>query len=398
MDPVARQGRNGLGKRGGDRGVDVKGPGGNTGWGPPTFSFPYLLLPSISNSIMYAKFYCSKGFNVVIARAKITEDARRYPEQDAGAQRYATEVTVACERDQWGRAIVGTFYILACECGPRNLTTKQEVLLSATLIHEVMHVLEFDAHAFIHFTHKKKAGASVEDGGGRGTSGWLADLKEFKKCNEIYAKFSDDTTNVEVQQSNAHEAIPRLHRKLSDSLPFYYREEIQRIKANNQDISHMEALSAAAKNITWEMQDRVSLQSCTKHSGTSLDNESGTLETISNNSLFTLSEIDITLACGETTMSLLWQGFVGYKSVNLGTAASGYITVAQYVVESDVLSYDNPIRMLLPTHSIVVASPSSTLSDKSFLTNGGMHMMADTAAGNSKDPTELCQSVKKRLS
>ncbi|GKD54520.1 hypothetical protein Tco_1287907 [Tanacetum coccineum] len=143
-------------------------------------------------------------------------------------------------------------------------------------------------------------------------------------------------------------------------------------------------------------------------------------------------------------------GFVGYKSVNLGTAASGYITVAQYVVESDVLSYDNPIRMLLPTHSIVVASPSSTLSDKSFLTSGdhpyvvesdvlsydnpirmllpthsivvaspsstlsdksfltsgdhpvgpvcGMHMMADTAAGNSKDPTELCQSVKKRLS
>ncbi|GKB65845.1 high mobility group box domain-containing protein [Tanacetum coccineum] len=183
-------------------------------------------------------------------------------------------------------------------------------------------------------------------------------------------------------------------------------EEIQRIKANNQDISHMEALSAAAKNITWERKDRVSLQSCTKHSGTSLDNESGTLEPISYNSLFTLSEIDITLAGGETTTSLLWQGFVGYKSVNLGTAASGYITVAQYVVESDVLSYDNPIRMLLPTHSIVVASPSPTLSDKSFLTNGdhpvgpvcGMHMMTDTTAGNSKDPTELCQSVKKRLS
>ncbi|GKD32303.1 hypothetical protein Tco_1247812 [Tanacetum coccineum] len=99
-------------------------------------------------------------------------------------------------------------------------------------------------------------------------------------------------------------------------------------------------------------------------------------------------------------------GFVGYKYVNLGTAASGYITVAQYVVESDVLSYDNPIRLLLPTHSIVVASPSSTLSDKSFLISGdhpvgpvcGMHMMADTAAGNSNNSTESCQSVKKRLS
>nr|GEW68540.1 hypothetical protein [Tanacetum cinerariifolium] len=84
---------------------------------------------------------------------------------------------------------------------------------------------------------------------------------------------------------------------------------------------------------------------------------------------------------------------VGCVSVNLGTATSGYITVAWSVVESDVISYDNPVRMLLTTLSIVVASPSSTFSDKSFLINGdhpvspicGNHMMVDTVAGNSND-------------
>ncbi|GJV62409.1 hypothetical protein Tco_1468509 [Tanacetum coccineum] len=98
--------------------------------------------------------------------------------------------------------------------------------------------------------------------------------------------------------------------------------------------------------------------------------------------------------------------FVGCKSVNLGTAASGYITVACSVVESDVLSYDNPVRMLLTTLSIVAASPSSTFSDRSFLISGdhpvspicGNHMMADTVAGNFNDYAQLCQSVKKRLS
>ncbi|GKC41570.1 hypothetical protein Tco_1059292, partial [Tanacetum coccineum] len=68
--------------------------------------------------------------------------------------------------------------------------------------------------------------------------------------------------------------------------------------------------------------------------------------------------------------------------------------------------YDNPVRMLLPTLSIVVASPSSTLSDKSFLINGdhpvgpncGKRIMADTIAGNSNDSAQSCQCVKKMLS
>jgi leishmanolysin len=39
---------------------------------------------------------------------------------------------------------------------PRHLTAEAESLLSATLIHEVMHVLGFDPHAFAHFRDERK--------------------------------------------------------------------------------------------------------------------------------------------------------------------------------------------------------------------------------------------------
>ncbi|KAL8153971.1 hypothetical protein V2J09_011731 [Rumex salicifolius] len=115
---------------------------------------------------------------------------------------------VTCERDQWGRAIAGHVNV-----APRHLTAEAETLLSATLIHEVMHVLGFDPHAFSHFRNERKrrrsqvtrqamdeklgrmvtrvvlprvimharnhygafsenfTGLELEDGGGRGTSG-----------------------------------------------------------------------------------------------------------------------------------------------------------------------------------------------------------------------------------
>jgi leishmanolysin len=86
---------------------------------------------------------------------------------------------VACERDQWGRAIAGlptpATCIQASKCGgvlfgpnilisfaghvnvaPRHLTAEAETLLSATLIHEVLHVLGFDPHAFTHFRDERK--------------------------------------------------------------------------------------------------------------------------------------------------------------------------------------------------------------------------------------------------
>ncbi|VFQ99153.1 unnamed protein product [Cuscuta campestris] len=115
---------------------------------------------------------------------------------------------VTCERDQWGRAVAGHVNV-----APRHLTAESETLLSASLIHEVMHVLGFDPHAFAHFRDERKrrriqvteqamdeklgrlvtrvvlprvimharyhyrafsanfSGLELEDGGGRGTSG-----------------------------------------------------------------------------------------------------------------------------------------------------------------------------------------------------------------------------------
>ncbi|CAH9100322.1 unnamed protein product [Cuscuta epithymum] len=115
---------------------------------------------------------------------------------------------VTCERDQWGRAVAGHVNV-----APRHLTAESETLLSASLVHEVMHVLGFDPHAFAHFRDERKrrriqvteqamddklgrlvtrvvlprvimharyhyqafsanfTGLELEDGGGRGTSG-----------------------------------------------------------------------------------------------------------------------------------------------------------------------------------------------------------------------------------
>ncbi|KAK4434488.1 hypothetical protein Salat_0611600 [Sesamum alatum] len=65
---------------------------------------------------------------------------------------------VACERDQWGRAIAGHVNV-----APRHLTAEAETLLSATLIHEVTHVLGFDPHAFAHFRDERKKKANSGD-------------------------------------------------------------------------------------------------------------------------------------------------------------------------------------------------------------------------------------------
>lgn len=58
---------------------------------------------------------------------------------------------MACERDQWSRAIAGRVNV-----APRHLSAEAETLLSATLIHEGMHVLGCHPHAFAHFRDERK--------------------------------------------------------------------------------------------------------------------------------------------------------------------------------------------------------------------------------------------------
>ncbi|KAI3965304.1 hypothetical protein MKW92_002813 [Papaver armeniacum] len=90
---------------------------------------------------------------------------------------------VACERDQWGRAIAGHVNV-----APRHLTAEAETLLSATLIHEVtVQVMDerlgrmvtrvvlprVVMHSRYHYGafSENFTGLELEDGGGRGTSG-----------------------------------------------------------------------------------------------------------------------------------------------------------------------------------------------------------------------------------
>ncbi|KAK1323081.1 hypothetical protein QJS10_CPA02g00100 [Acorus calamus] len=138
---------------------------------------------------------------------------------------------VACERDQWGRAIAGHVNV-----APRHLTAEAETLLSATLIHEVMHVLGFDPHAFAHFRDERKrrrsqvtvqamdeklgrmvtrvvlprvvmhsrhhygafsenfTGLELEDGGGRGTSGGQSSLADY--CTYFVAYSDGSCTDI----------------------------------------------------------------------------------------------------------------------------------------------------------------------------------------------------------
>uniref|UniRef100_A0A7I3ZQZ8 Uncharacterized protein n=1 Tax=Physcomitrium patens TaxID=3218 RepID=A0A7I3ZQZ8_PHYPA len=70
------------------------------------------------------------------------------------------EWAVACERDQWSRAIAGRVNV-----APRHLSAEAETLLSATLIHEGMHgrnkpswiTSPFLIHAFgpLHYKHMR---------------------------------------------------------------------------------------------------------------------------------------------------------------------------------------------------------------------------------------------------
>ncbi|XP_074574653.1 uncharacterized protein LOC141831121 [Curcuma longa] len=144
---------------------------------------------------------------------------------------------VACERDQWGRAIAGHVNV-----APRHLTADAEALLLATLMHEVIHVLGFDPHAFTHFRNERKrrhkqvtiqirdekigrmvthvvlprvimraryhygafsenfTGLELEDGGGRGTSG--SHWEKRLMMNEIMTG-SVDTKSVVSQMTLA---------------------------------------------------------------------------------------------------------------------------------------------------------------------------------------------------
>ncbi|KAL5558099.1 hypothetical protein UlMin_034310 [Ulmus minor] len=106
---------------------------------------------------------------------------------------------VACERDQWGRAIAGHVNV-----APRHLTAEAETLLSATLIHEVMHVLGFDPHAFAHFRDERKRRRSqvteqvMDEKLGRSVTRVVLP-RVVMHSRHHYAAFSENFTGLELE-------------------------------------------------------------------------------------------------------------------------------------------------------------------------------------------------------
>ncbi|KAK7355365.1 hypothetical protein VNO80_14620 [Phaseolus coccineus] len=126
------------------------------------FVIPMMLCDSVSfSAVIYLLFVIALGqiadwfrrvWSVEPVKGNLRLSGYSACGQDGGVQvphAYVEESlarAVACERDQWGRAIAGHVNV-----APRHLTAEAETLLSATPIHEVMHVLGFDPHAFAHF-------------------------------------------------------------------------------------------------------------------------------------------------------------------------------------------------------------------------------------------------------
>ncbi|GJR65810.1 hypothetical protein Tco_0011875 [Tanacetum coccineum] len=92
------------------------------------------------------------------------------------------------------------------------------------------------------------------------------------------------------------------------------------------------------------------------------------------------------------------RGSIGYKSMNLGTAASDYITVARPVVGSDVLSYETRFVCYFQHFQSWLYLLRQHFQMRAFLsmvTTSTNHTMTYTVAGNSNASAESCQSVKR---
>ncbi|KAK8491193.1 hypothetical protein V6N13_076321 [Hibiscus sabdariffa] len=73
----------------------------------------------------------------------------------------------------------------------------------------------------------------------------LPDLGSSSKCNKFPMRSS--TNNVFSKKKVDHQP-PGKRQRVPSAYTQFIKEEIQRIKANNPDISHREAFSTAAKN------------------------------------------------------------------------------------------------------------------------------------------------------
>ncbi|XP_022756488.1 axial regulator YABBY 5-like [Durio zibethinus] len=77
------------------------------------------------------------------------------------------------------------------------------------------------------------------------TQDYRTDLGSSSKCN---SKFSMRAPSNHATEERVVNRPPEKRQRVPSAYNQFIREEIQRIKANNPDISHREAFSTAAKN------------------------------------------------------------------------------------------------------------------------------------------------------
>ncbi|KAK5817540.1 hypothetical protein GOBAR_AA31660 [Gossypium barbadense] len=81
------------------------------------------------------------------------------------------------------------------------------------------------------------------------TQDYRTDLGSSSKCN---TKFSMRAPSKNATEERVVNRPPEKRQRVPSAYNQFIKEEIQRIKANNPDISHREAFSTAAKNAVME--------------------------------------------------------------------------------------------------------------------------------------------------
>ncbi|XP_050369869.1 putative axial regulator YABBY 2 [Argentina anserina] len=109
--------------------------------------------------------------------------------------------------------------------------------------HPHPHSQQYHSHPNI-FTHQKQHQVSSEDYGSSSSS------STSSKCNKFAAAPAFDLSCTTVDQPRVVSPIrpPEKRQRVPSAYNRFIKEEIQRIKASNPDISHREAFSTAAKN------------------------------------------------------------------------------------------------------------------------------------------------------
>ncbi|KAL6202623.1 hypothetical protein ACLB2K_026329 [Fragaria x ananassa] len=129
-----------------------------------------------------------------------------------------------------------------------SITPSATAAAAAASPHPHPHTQHYHSHPNI-FTHQKQHQVSSEDSSSNKDYGSSSSSSTSSKCNKFAAAPAFDQSSTTVDQQRVSPIRPPEKRqRVPSAYNRFIKEEIQRIKASNPDISHREAFSTAAKN------------------------------------------------------------------------------------------------------------------------------------------------------